>query len=384
MDFEFNEEQKFLSDAAKKMYERQIEPLMKSYDRDKPFPKDAVLKVIKMLKQFGVEGARLPAEDGGTGLGAVGLGIVCEQVSFDIFLGACLLDLIGLRISLGGSPEVKQKFLPRMQSGNYVVASAISEPNVGSDPTGIETKAVLDGDHYVINGTKMWSSYGDICDLAFVVVSLGRDARGKNLLTRIMVDQKESPFETRHTELMGLRQGHVGEIVFQDCRVPKENLVGGVGDAHGNIQASWISQRPIEGLGSKQTAQRALDLSIAYAKERVQFGKPLAGFQLISGMLAEMYTMVEAARLLCFQALSISEKGVWCAKEAGIAKWFSNDMAVKVTSMAVSIHGAMGVATECEVEQLYRDARTLTFPAAAIEIEKLIVGRDLTGISAIR
>ncbi|MBI4330149.1 MAG: acyl-CoA/acyl-ACP dehydrogenase [Chloroflexi bacterium] len=383
MDFEFTEEQKIIRDTIQRLVVKQIEPLLKEYPPDRALPKEACLRIVRLVKPLGVLAARLPAEEGGSGLGNVGAGIIAEAVPYEALSPVSATQVVCLRVSLGGNDALKKRIIPPLLAGEKLGATANTEPDVGSDPRAIATKATPDGNEYVINGTKIWSSNGSVSDILLVVASLGKDQQGRNLITPLVVERDVSPYEATEIAIMGVKQAHLSEISLRDCRVPRENLLSGaVGHAHRILTASWISQRPLFGLCCVRVARKAFETSVSYAKDRRQFGKPIASFQLIQSMLAEMDTMVEASRLLCYRALSLVDKGEWCSRESSMAKYFAAESALKVTSMAVEIHGAYGISQEFLVEKLYRDARVIAFADGTSEIQKLIVGREITGIRA--
>ena len=311
----------------------------------------------------------------------------CLEILCEVFPPVLTMSLIGhestaKRIHMGGTAEQKARFLPDLLAGRRIGGTASSEPNVGSDPRGIETTALEDGDHYLLNGTKLWTTNGTIADTLIVVASLGRGANGQNLITRIIVDRGESPFESREVPATGLQQGHLGELVFRDCRVPKANVLGQPGDAHGPLTFTWLANRPCTGLMSMHLAQRALDASVAHARQRVQFGQPIAGFQLVQAMLAEMSTLTSAGRLLCYRALGLLDRGIWCHRESSEAKAFATQAGVTVTHRAIEVHGAYGLTREAPLEGWARDARMLTMPDGTTQIQQLIIGRELVGLRA--
>lgn len=226
---------------------------------------------------------------------------------------------------------------------------------------------MADGDRYVLNGTKLWTSNGQIVDVVLVIASLGRDAAGRNLITGILVDRAESPFQSREVPTVGLQQGHLAELHFRDCRVPLENLLGEPGHAHAALTFTWLASRATVGLVAVHLAQRALDASVAYARERVQFGKPIGSFQLVQAMLAEM---------------ALLDRGVWCHRESSMAKAYATEAAVRVTNLAIQLHGAYGLTREFPLERWARDARMLTIPDGTTQIHQLIIGRELLGLRA--
>lgn len=382
MDFEFNEQQKLLQWAIRDVVKRGLEPLLAEYPKDRPLPKEAVLKGMKLVQPLGFLGARLPVEAGGVNLDHVSFGILLEETPPVLSLAFMSSEATALRIYMGGSQALRERLVPPLVAGEKIGGSVTSEPGVGSDPRGVETRAVLVGNHYVVNGTKLWSTNGSIADILMAVVSMGRDEQGGNILGRLAVEKEVSPFEARDIETMGLKQGHLCEVYFTDCQVPKENLIGTPGDAHGVMTRTWHTHRVANALWGLHVAQRAFDASVAYAKQRSQFGKLIGSFQLVQNLLVEMATLIETSRLLCYKALWLLDQGVWASKETSMAKLFGAKACLKVTSMAIEVHGALGTTCELPLEQYFRDARMFTFPDGTTEINKLIVGRELLGMRA--
>jgi alkylation response protein AidB-like acyl-CoA dehydrogenase len=383
MDFEFTEEQKMLQATIERVIKKDIQPLMASYPEDRPIPKEACLQIMRWLQPLGALGARIPIEYGGSGLGPVGLGLFYELIPWEAFETAMTTEVTAFRISLGGTESLKLRLLPSLVSGEKIAATAVSEPDAGSDPRGIKTRAVLQGDCYVLNGKKLWLSSATVADILVVVATVGRDERGRNITTPFVVEVDKSRVETRALEIMGVNQAHLGEVTISDCLVPKNNMLAEAeSHAHQMLTASWLSGRACVGLSAVQKAKKALDASVEYALRRKQFGKPIGGFQLIQAMIVEMATLIEASRLLCYKALHLAERGVWCPKESSMAKYFASETALRVTSLAVEIYGALGIAKGSPVEKLYRDARVIIFGDGTIEIQKLIVGREILGIRA--
>lgn len=364
------------------MVARDVEPLLAAHSPDRALPKAAMLELYRVIASLGYLGARIPEAEGGSGLTHLMLGLLNE--TFPPVLGFSLLghESTTKRIQMGGTAEQKARFLPDLLAGARLAGTAASEPNVGSDPRGIETTALLDGDHYVLNGTKLWVTNGPIIDIALVVASLGRDASGRNLITRFIVDRRESPFESREIPTVGLQQGPLGELVLRDCRVPKANMLGEAGDAHHSLTFTWLANRPNIGLFGVHLMQKALDASIAYAKERAQFGSPIARFQLVQGMLSEMSMSIDASRLLCYRALALLDRGMWCHRESSVAKAYATEAAVRVTNLAIQLHGTYGLTKEAPLEGWARDARMLTLPDGTTQIHQLIIGRELVGLRA--
>lgn len=382
MDFELSETERMLADAARRVVAKEIESVLDSHPPDRPLPKTAMLDLYRSVADLGYHGARISEKEGGSGLTYVMLGILNELLPPVLAMSLLGHESTIKRIEMGGTAEQKARFVPDLLAGRKIAGTATSEPNVGSDPRGIETTAVLAGDHYVLNGTKLWATNGSILDTAIVVAALGKDPDGRNLITRFIVDRAESPFESREVPTIGFQQGHLGELVFRDCRVPKANLLGEPGDAHSSLTFTWLANRANMGLIGVHLAQRALDASVAYAKERVQFGKPIGSFQLVQEMLAEMATLTDASRLLCYRALALLDRGVWCHRESSMAKVYATEAAVRVTNLAIQIHGAYGLTKEFPLERWARDARMITIPDGTTQIQRLIIGRELVGLRA--
>lgn len=381
MDFEFTAEQHLYQETLRKVVSRELEPLLRSYADDRPLPKEAVLQAFGLLAPLGCFGARVARENGGSGLDPVSYGIIMEELLPALALDVLSMEAVAKRIEMGGTPEQRRRYLPGLTAGRQIAATAISEPNVGSDVRGIETRAERQGDHYLITGQKLWICNASISDFLIVVASVGRET-GKNMLARFIVERDVSPYEAKDIQTLGLQQSRICEVVFEGCRVPAENLLGEPGDAHRTLTYTWLAQRCAFGLMAVHLGHQALSASIRYARERQQFGKPIGSFQLIQALVAEMATLVDASRLLCYRALALLDRGVECPKESSMAKLYATEMGIKVTSMAIQVHGAFGLTREYGLEKLFRDARMLTMPEGTTQIQQLIVGRELLGLRA--
>jgi alkylation response protein AidB-like acyl-CoA dehydrogenase len=286
------------------------------------------------------------------------------------------------RIANCGNRELKERILPGLLNGDTIICSAITEPNVGSDTASIETKAVPDGDDYIINGTKMWISNGTIADYVIVTLKIIDPAGGKPRTGQILVERERSPFTAREIHKMGVRSFPTAELVFEDCRVPRENLLRPKEGSQGEPLDSLNFARANASISAVGISQAALEASIRYAKERTQFGKPIGQFQLIQAMIADMMAEIEAGRFLAYRAFFLLGKGVRCYRECSLAKAFCTEAAVRVTSKAVQIHGAYGLSEEYPVERYFRDARCYTIPDGTTQIQQLIVGREVLGMRA--
>jgi Acyl-CoA dehydrogenases len=385
MNFDFTDEQRMLQETVRRYINEKIVPIADEDDRKGPMSKENAHRFIKDLKEFGYVGTLVSEEDGGPGLTHMEWPILFEELRRGY---ASLGGIVGItsasagRIANCGNLELKKRILPGLLNGDTIICSAITEPNVGSDTAAIETKAVPDGDHYVINGTKMWISNGTIADYAIVTLKVVDPATGKQKPGQILVEKSQSPFTSREIHKLGVKSFPTAEMIFEDCRVPKENLLRPKENSQGEPLDSLNFARANASISAVGVAQAALEASIRYAKERTQFGKPIGQFQLIQAMIADMIAEIDASRLLAYRAFFLLGKGVRCYKECSLAKAFSTEAAVRVTSKAIQIHGAYGLSEEYPVERYFRDARCYTIPDGTTQIQQLIVGRETLGMRA--
>jgi acyl-CoA dehydrogenase len=379
----FSEEDLQLRESVRRFSAEKLTPFLATLP-DEPISKPDMLRLFQLVRPFGMLGGRVSAKDGGDELTFTQMGILYEAFPAEVSMIASTSDLNAFRIAQGDNEDLRRRYLPGILSGEIVAASAISEPNAGSDISGIRTRAVLDGDQYVVNGQKVWSSAGDAADVLIAAVSCGKDDRGRSLVGRLLIDKRESEVRTRLLPMLGLRRHGMCEIFFDSCKVPKGNMIGTPGDGDKALSASWLSHRVYIGLIAVHIAQEALDLALEYAKLRVQFGRPIGANQLIQSTLVDMSVAVETSRYLCYRALHLLDQGIDSRYASSVSKMHATEAAVKVTSQAVQIHGASGLSAEGGIEKLYRDARMLTIPDGTTEIQRLIAGRELLGINAIR
>lgn len=382
MDFELNEEQMILKNSVRKFLEKEIGPFVDEYEyARKPITKD----IIKRLESFGYTKAIVPKDKGGFGLDFVSYFIMMEELSR---IWGSLRTLVSVSataaytIAVKGSKEQREKFLPGLFSMDQLACFALTEPNVGSDASAIETKAERNGDHYLINGSKILITGGSMADVVCLYATVDRSKRGRGI-TAFLVKRDESDFEARDIRKMGMHSSVLSELSFENCRVPIENRLGEEGEGLKIALSGLNVGRVTVAFSALGIAQAALDASIRYAKERVQFGKAIGGFQLVQEMIVDMSLKVDAARLLCFRAAALMNRGAQCIREASIAKLFTTEMMMDVANKAIQVHGGYGYTEEFPVERYYRDGRHLTLAEGTSEIQKLIVGRNILDISAI-
>jgi butyryl-CoA dehydrogenase len=276
-----------------------------------------------------------------------------------------------------GSDEQKQKYLEDIVSGRKLAAFGLTEPNAGSDAGGTETTAVRDGDHYIVNGTKVFITSGSLAE-TFVITAVTDKEAGVKGITALIVEKGTPGFKPGKKEnKMGIRGSDTSELIFEDCRVPVENLLGEEGQGFKIFLQTLDGGRISIGAMGLGIAQGALDASIAYAKERKQFGRPIGKFGAIQGMIAEMATEIAAARLLVYEASLAKDRGERIIKEAAMAKLYASEVAVRATRTAVQIHGGHGYMKDYEVERFYRDAKVTVIGEGTSEIQKLVIAREL-------
>lgn len=384
---DYTEEQMMVKEMARAFAEKEVLPLEDEYDFSKPLTNSEVKEIWGRLGPAfrGIVDGFDPSD-----IDYISLGILAEEIFKVNPSLACVMAISAspaMMLQLFGTSEQKEAFVPALLSGEKIGCFAITEPDVGSNPAGVECTAVPDGGQYVVNGTKTWISNGDISDIAVLVLRVKNgDDQSIGIL---LVDREVSPYDSRELPHLGLRGFPTSELYFTDCRVPAENLVvGGNGDKAKGAEGlkavfrGFEVMRTVMALGSVAMAQASLEHSIKYAKQRKQWGKLIGEHQMIQEMITDMATQIDCARLLTYRALSMLQTGKRCDRETSMAKFFATEMAVQVTSKAIQIHGANGLSEEFPVERLFRDARMFTIPDGTTQMQKLIVARDLLKLSA--
>ena len=383
MDFSLSEEQQMMVDSARRMVEKHIQPILVENDRDKALPKAAILKIMAKAADLGLTSARIPEEDGGAGLKMLDYGLIGEQIPAQVALILQPHEATTTRIYFGCNEEQKERFLADCMAGRRIACTASSEPDVGSDSRGVKTSVTEDGDYLRLDGRKQWISNSTVCDVMNVTCR-ATNADGSTHLARVLVDRAESPFETRELDMMGLRQAPLGEVLFDNCRIPKSNLCPDTGDTARLLTVTWLANRPLVGLLAVNLAQQALDMARSYAGTRKQFGRLIGGFQAIQKDLADIETAVITSRLACYHALAALDRGERANGLSAMAKRYAVDSCDQAIALAMRIHGAMGLSRELGLEQMARDVRTLAIPDGTPGILTLIQGRELTGIDPFR
>ena len=384
MDFELSTEQAMIRDSAAEMASRDIRPIMDRNDRDAPLPKQAMLEIYTVLARQGLLAPRLPEAAGGGGLKMLDYGLMFEMLPPEIAISLLGHEVTIARIYAESTPEQRERFLPDLIAGRAVACTGTTEPDVGSNPREVRTRVVAGDDDLVIDGAKMWITNASICDVALVTCRDESEGEGRGKLRRVVVERSVSPFESREIPCLGLRQGHLGELVFDGCRVSADNALGASGDAAKVLTVTWNGNRPLVGLMAVGMAQRAFDLAVEYSGARQQFGKPIGGHQLVQASLAEIETLITTSRLLCYAALDAVDNGRRANGLAAMAKRHATTSCERAISESMQVMGAAGVGRETGLERLYRDVRMLPIPDGANNILALIQGREIVGIDAFR
>jgi len=383
MDFDLNDDQRMLVEAAQRLNDKFVTPLLAAHDRDQPLPREAVLSLLQKLSDLGLTAARIPESGGGMGMKLLDYGMLIEQFPPTVGLIVQPHEATATRIHFGGNAQQRERFVPDLIAGKRIGCTGSTEPDVGSDPRGIKTTATPQGDHYLLTGRKQWISNASVCDVINVTCRVP-DGSGGYRMGRVLVDREETPFDSRELDMMGLRQAPLAEVLFEGCRVPAANMCPDSADTAKLLTTTWLANRPTVGLMAVHLAQKAFALARSYAGVRKQFGKPIGAFQLIQADLADMETLIVTARLACYNALAALDRGERANGLSAMAKRYAVDACDRAIQLAMRVHGAMGLSRELGLEQMARDVRTLAIPDGTPGILALIQGRELTGLDPFR
>lgn len=381
MDFDLSPEQLELRASIRRYLETEVAPTIDAHERAGTFP----YEVLQGLRQFGYLGGWLPEELGGLGMSRVTWAMMIEELGY---WWPSLRTMVNIcngpieRIARYGSEEHKRRYLQPLLAGTARPFNGYTEPDVGSNVAGVRTKAVLDGDSWVLEGRKAWITGGAWAEFGIVLARTYSPTCGGDL-SLFLVDKAESPFEARPQETMVLRSTGTAELLFDGVRVPRENLLGPEGKALKAALTGLGAARVNVAMGAVGAAQRAFDLALDYARTREQFGQPIGHYQLVQKHLVDMKVRIEAARALGYLAADALDKGRPGRLEGSIAKLYATEAAHEVADMALQVHGASGYASDYPIERIFRDTRGGTIPEGTTEMQILIIGRELLGMSAI-
>ena len=381
MDFTLSAEQQLIRDTAREFCSAEITPYAAEWDRTETIDRSIVGK----LAELGFLAAALPEEHGGMGLDMVSYALVVEEIgkadSNVRGIVSVSNGLYGKSVAKWGTAEQKARLLPALASGDALGCYALTEPGAGSDPGGLETRAERDGDDWVISGQKIFITLGSWAANALVFARTGEP--GPRGITCFVVPADAKGFEARPIKgKLGLRAQDTAELFLDGVRVPDENRLGELGSGFKVAMSALDHGRISLGAGCVGIAQGCLDASIAYTKERKQFGRSVASFQLVQELLADIAVETEAARLLVWNAATKADNAMRHTVEASMAKYFASEVAVRAANAAVQAHGGYGYIDEYPVGKYLRDARVTTLYEGTSQIQKLLIGRALTGENA--
>jgi len=384
MNYFLTEEQEMIKDLAHQIAEEKFKPIRAEMDENAEFP----WEMVKVLRESDMFGIYLPEEYGGLGGGVLELCLAVEELSRvcgGMSLSIAATALATFPILLFGSDEQKKKYLPDLASGTHLAAFALTEPEAGSDAGATKTTARLEGDHYILNGTKCFITNGSVADI-ITVIAMTDKSRGSRGASAFIVEKGMDGFSVGKEEhKMGIRSSSTSELIFEDCKVPKENLIAREGMGFIVAMKTLDQSRPGVASQALGMAQGALEAAVDYARQRKQFDRPIITFQGLQWMLADMATRVEAVRALVYsvaRAIDGGEKRV--AKDSAICKLFASDMAMSVTTDAVQILGGYGYMKEYPVEKMMRDAKITQIYEGTNQIQRDVIATQLIRESASR
>jgi len=377
MNFELTEMQKLFQKTIREFCEKEIKPIASKIDKEEYFPFD----LYKKMGQMGLMGMTVPQKYGGAGIDKVSYMIALEEISR--FCGSTGLT-VEAHNTLGcgyihehGNEEQRKKYLPKYTTGEGFVALAITEPNAGSDVAGLQTTAVLDKDEYVLNGTKQFITSGDIAGVTIVMAKTEKD-KGANGISAFLVEKDTKGFKVGQLEdKLGLRGSRTAELIFEDCRVPKENMLGEKNKGFYDVMDTLDRGRTAVGAMSVGIARGALEDSLEYANQREQFGRPIGKFQAIRFKIADMATEIDAARLLVYRAAFLEDQKLPYSKEAAMAKLFASEIAMRATNNAIQIFGGYGYIKEYSVERYFRDVKLCQIGEGTSEVQRIVISKKL-------
>jgi alkylation response protein AidB-like acyl-CoA dehydrogenase len=383
MDFELNEAQRLVRDTARQFAASEIAPHVLAREHDEQFSID----VLRQMADAGLLGGPIPEEYGGGGVDHLSYGLICEEIgkaSPSVFTGALTvqISLVAQTVLRWGNEEQRRELLPRLCSGELIGAYALTEPDAGSDPAAMQTSARPDGDDWVLSGQKMWISNGAVADriILFAQTDSSKSHRGIGAFLL----PGDAPGLTRRTieGKMGLGASNTAQLFLDNVRVPRRNVLGEVGQGFRIAMSALDNGRFSTAACAVGIAQGCLEACVGYATQRRQFGKPIGEHQLIQEIVADMAVETEAARLLVWKVAALKAQGESARREVSMAKYFASEAAVRAARNAIQLHGGVGYVREYPVERYLRDALALTLYEGTTQVQKLIIGRDMLGMSA--
>ncbi|MCU0344355.1 MAG: acyl-CoA dehydrogenase family protein [Ignavibacterium sp.] len=374
---ELTENQIIIGDTIRDFAEKNIRPVIMEYDETQKFP----MEIMKQLGELGFLGILVPEEFGGAGLGYIEYALIIEELSkVDPSIGLSVAAHNGLctnHINLFGNESQKKKYLPDLAGGKKIGAWGLTESYSGSDAAGLKSYAVKEGDDWILNGSKQFTTHGTFGETYVVMAITDKEAGKKGISAFILEKGMDGLIIGKKENKLGMRASDTTQLAFENCRVPAENLLGEEGMGFINSMKVLEGGRISIAACSVGLAQGCLDASLKYSQERKQFNTTLSNFQAIQFKLSEMATNIEAARILTYRAASMKDAGIPNTKEAAEAKLFASEIAEKAASEAVQIFGGYGFIKEYPVEKFYRDVKLLTIGEGTSEIQRIVIARDL-------
>jgi len=379
MSWELTEEQKMIRAMVRDFARSEILPGAAERDRTREFPAE----ILKQMGELGLLGMNVPPEYNGAGVDTISYSLALQEVAYACASTAVIMSVHNSvacgPIFLFGSDYLKEGYLKPLAAGELIGSFALTEPGAGSDPASQKAKAKKEGSSYVINGTKTFITTGKNSQVTVVTAYTQKERKHRGI-SAFVVEKGMPGFHVgKEEEKMGLRASDTAELIFEDCRVPRENLLGEEGDGFLIAMASLDGGRIGIASQSVGLGQACLDAAATYAKERIQFGRPIAQFQGIRWMIADMATQIEAARQLTFHAAAMRDRGENFTAAASMAKVFASEMANQVAYQALQIHGGYGYIQEFPVERYYRDARVFTLYEGTSEIQRKVIANHVLG-----
>jgi acyl-CoA dehydrogenase len=378
MDYEFPENLRLMRDSARRFVKNELEPISQQVEEEGKMPEN----VVQKMREMGFFGLSIPEEYGGMGLGTLGECVMNEEFGKT---NVCFRSRFGTNNGIGsqgilidGTPEQKEKYLPRIASGEWTAAFALTEPNAGSDAASIQTKAERKGDVYLLNGMKHFITNGDIADVV-TVMAVTDKSKGARGVTAFIVEKTFPGYSVGKIDRkMGIHGNNTAEIVFEDCQVPAKNIIG-LEEGRGFVTAMKVLEKGRITIAAVcvGVAQYCLDASIAYSKQRVQFGKPICANQAIQWMLADMAISIYTARQIVYHAAWCRDQKQRVTRQAAMVKVYCTEMVNRVVDSALQIHGGMGYMKESPIERIYRDMRLFRIFEGTSEVQRMVISREL-------
>lgn len=384
MDFSLDPTQTELRDSLRRYLAAEVAPIVDRYEAEgRMVPRE----VVTAMRDFGLLGGMLPEELGGYGLPVTTYGMLIAEVARvwpSLRSIVSTSNLAASVLSDGGSAYLKEKYLPRVLSGEAIASFALSEPNIGSDAANVQTRAVETAHGWQVNGRKLYISLGPVCELGVVFVQTQRNG-GERGVSCLLFERSMPGFSSSPIPKMGMLSCPLGELLFEDVEIPAAHLIGGEGKGFALAKKYLNVGRCVVAFSALGIAEAAYEAAVKYAGERIQFGRPIGGFQLVQQMIADMMTLVETSRLLCYRAADALDRHAPDSQMlCSMAKRHATDAVLRVAEMAMQVHGGAGYTALFPVERYYRDARHLSIAEGTNQIQSLLMAQSVLGVSALK